>query len=116
MQAQQAQLTSPLLAQQPFQLFGTGLPSVTTSNTPTLLQHMLQQQQLLQLRQSQQAAATMTEATNRERNNSSSSGNIWRLAEMANGESRSQDRQSDDDTPEPKRRKNDEGDDCPDLE
>ena len=115
MQAQQAQLTSPLLAQQPFQLFGTGLPSVTTSNTPTLLQHMQLHMQL-QLRQSQQAAATMTEATNRERNNSSSSGNIWRLAEMANGESRSQDRQSDDDTPEPKRRKNDEGDDCPDLE
>ena len=49
----------------------------------------------------------------RERNNSASSGAIWRLADLANGESRSQDRQSDDDTPEPKKRKLEEGDDRP---
>jgi len=108
LQLAQSQLTNPLLSQQPFQLFGTGLPSVTTSNTSTILQQMQLQQHILQLRQNQQAVAT-----NRERNNSASSGAIWRLADLANGESRSQDRQSDDDTPEPKKRKLEEGDDRP---
>ena len=110
--AQSLQLaSSPLLSQQPFQLFGTG---VSTSNTSALLQQMQLQQHILQLRQNHQAAAaTMTAATNRERNNSASSNGIWRLADLANGESRSQDYQSDDDTPEPKRRKVDGEDDCP---
>ena len=114
--AQSLQLASPLLSQQllPSQLFGNGLPGVAPSNTSTLLQQMQLQQHILQLRQNQQAAAaTMSAATNRERNSSSSSNGIWRLADLAKGESRSQDHQSDDDTPESKRRKVDEGDDCP---
>lgn len=112
--AQSLQLASPLLTQQPFQLFGTGLPGVTASNTSTLLQQMQLQQQILQLRQNHQAAtATMTAAANRERNNSASSNGIWRLADLANGESRSQNHLSDDDTTEPKGRKLDEVDDCP---
>ena len=115
--AQSLQLASPLLSQQllPSQLFGNGLPGVAPSNTSTLLQQMQLQQHILQLRQNQQAAAaTMSAATNRERNSSSSSNGIWRLADLANGEPRSQqDHQSDDDTPESKRRKVDEGGDCP---
>ena len=71
------------------------------------------QRQILQLHQNHQAATATIQVANRERNNSASSNGIWRLADLANGESRSHNHQSDDDTtPEPKRRKVDEGDDC----